>query len=298
MTDPTFQQLRVFLVVADHGHIGRAAETLYLAQPSVSRHIRALETAVGRPLFLRTHRGVELTPAGHQLKIGAQRTLNDWDAAVKDLSGRVQVKLGAVESLCIGILPRAILRMRHLFPNIEWVLSEGHTESLLQSFANYENDAVLARSPRQRIGGDDESVIEACTEEIVLAVPLGHQLAGQEVELKEVRDFTFVAYSKQPVLGLSTIVAQACEEAGFRPDIKSEAMGSEMLLELVAAGDGIAFVTDQLMSKQWTGVSFVRLRGQPLKSPISLHWRDHSLRNAMHTLTSLIRDMNTQTNPE
>lgn len=57
-------QIRYFVAVAEEGHVGRAARRLHVAQPPVSRQIRALEDEVGTPLFARTARGMTLLPSG------------------------------------------------------------------------------------------------------------------------------------------------------------------------------------------------------------------------------------------
>ena len=66
----TFEQLRIFLAVAEHMHFTRAAEALYLTQPSVSAAIQSLEEECGVKLFDRIGRRVELTQAGRLLLPG------------------------------------------------------------------------------------------------------------------------------------------------------------------------------------------------------------------------------------
>ena len=79
-------QLEVFGVVAEELHFGRAAERLHLAQPHLSRTIRALEADLGTPLFDRTTRRVELTPAGQALLEPAAAILRTGEQARADVA--------------------------------------------------------------------------------------------------------------------------------------------------------------------------------------------------------------------
>src|ERR1700712_4500705 len=81
--DLDLRKLRYFAAVAEHRHFGRAAEQLYIAQPVLSRQIRALEQELGCELLIRTTRSVELTPAGEQLREDARAVFATADAAVR-----------------------------------------------------------------------------------------------------------------------------------------------------------------------------------------------------------------------
>ncbi len=89
----TLQQLSYFLAAARHGSFSAAAESLHLAQPSLSEQVRRLEAELGVPLFVRAGRGLELTEAGHLLQPHAERTLQAAQEAqesvreVRELTG-------------------------------------------------------------------------------------------------------------------------------------------------------------------------------------------------------------------
>lgn len=75
-------QIRYFVAVAEEGHVGRAAQRLHVAQPPVSRQIRALEDEIGTPLFERTPRGMTLLPPGRVFLAHAREVLAAVDRAV------------------------------------------------------------------------------------------------------------------------------------------------------------------------------------------------------------------------
>jgi len=78
----SLSQIRYFVAVAEEGHVGRAAQRLHVAQPPVSRHIRALEDELGGPLFERTPRGMTLLPTGRVFLDHARAILTAVDDAV------------------------------------------------------------------------------------------------------------------------------------------------------------------------------------------------------------------------
>src|SRR6201747_2297184 len=137
MFDP--DQLRTLLAVAKTLSFTRAAQDLGLGQPTVSQHIRKLEAAVGRPLFLRDTRTVTLTADGEAMAgftrtiIAAQQEASDFFTG-SGLRGRL--RFGVADDLALTALPRILRDFRRLYPRIDLELTvsqSGHLHRRLDS---------------------------------------------------------------------------------------------------------------------------------------------------------------------
>jgi LysR family transcriptional regulator, cyn operon transcriptional activator len=119
----TLQQLTYFLAAAEHGSFSAAAESLLMAQPSLSEQIRRLEAELGVPLFMRAGRGIELTEAGRLLRPHAERTLAEAQSAaesvreVRDLTGGT-VAFGTFGSAHHYLLARLVEDFRKRHPHV------------------------------------------------------------------------------------------------------------------------------------------------------------------------------------
>src|SRR5918992_646540 len=149
----TFTQLAYFLAVADVRSFTRAAESVGVAQPTLSRQLKALETELGAALVDRGGRdGPVLTPAGEALLPLARRMIADADSArtaVAEIvglrSGRVRV--GATPSLCIGVLADVLRVFHEQHPDIRLELAEDGSQPLVRSLARGELDLALVIVP-------------------------------------------------------------------------------------------------------------------------------------------------------
>lgn len=121
--------MEYFVAVIDNGGVTKAANALYIAQPSLSQAIRSLEREVGAELFDRGGRTMTLTDAGKVFETGARVTLRDAErararvASVRALqSGRLRI--AASPAMALDPLPAAVARMRELHPNIQFFITE------------------------------------------------------------------------------------------------------------------------------------------------------------------------------
>src|ERR1700691_3810524 len=178
MADVDLRKLRYFVAVAEQLHFGRAAEALHIAQPVLSRQIRALEEELKAQLFVRDKRATELTPAGRQLLADAGPLLAIADALHRRITRAARVE----GSFTIGFMPGLIvteavraLSSRHpqLTVNVLRTSWDDQTAVLQDGRA----DASYIRLPVDQSGLQIQALL---AEPRVAVFPAGHRLAGKD----------------------------------------------------------------------------------------------------------------------
>lgn len=135
--------LHVFRLVARGGSVTRAAQELFISQPAVSAHLKALETALGELLFERTPRGMRLTPAGAVTLEQVNRLFALYEeipAAVDALRGRVRGEVIVAASSTPGayLVPELLRQFQELYPEARPVLRVGDSAEALEWLLDYQ----------------------------------------------------------------------------------------------------------------------------------------------------------------
>ncbi|HEX5084390.1 MAG TPA: LysR family transcriptional regulator [Blastocatellia bacterium] len=135
--------LHIFRLVARGGSVTRAAQELFISQPAVSAHLKALETAIGEPLFERTPRGMQLTPAGTILLEQANRLFALYEeipATVDAVRGRVRGEVIVAASSTPGayLVPALLRQFQERYPEVRPVLRVGDSAEVLEWLLDYQ----------------------------------------------------------------------------------------------------------------------------------------------------------------
>ena len=141
-------QLRSFLAVAETLSFTKAADRLGLAQPTVSQHVRKLETAAKRVLISRDTRDVRLTDNGDAMAGFARNILSAHDAAARYFSGsamRGRLRFGTADDLAITGLPRILREFRQVYPQINLELTVGQSDQLYKRLNSGQLDLVFVK---------------------------------------------------------------------------------------------------------------------------------------------------------
>jgi DNA-binding transcriptional LysR family regulator len=265
------RQLHYFVAIAEEGQFTRAAARVSVAQPAVSAQIRRLERELGERLFVRDPQGATLTDAGEAFLPHARAALTAA-ARGRDTIASLQGKLQG--RLTVGVagpvddrLAAAIGEFHRTHPAIEIALTNQQNEPLLAGVANAEFDAAIVGVGAQPLPPGVAARVVA-TEPLALAVAPDHALASRKtIAIADLRDVPMITLV--PGSGLRAVLEQACRTAGFSPRITAETGELPSLVELVAAGLGVALLPQ---SAATDAVHVLRVTRPGLERRTALAW--------------------------
>ncbi|SDV49680.1 LysR substrate-binding domain-containing protein [Chitinasiproducens palmae] len=175
----TLDQLRVFVAVADRGHLTRAADALALTPAAVSAAIRALERRYDVQLFDRVGRGIVLTAPGAAFLEQARATLANAQAtelALQEMSGtgRGRVRVHASQTIASYWLPQRLIAFRQRYPALELALTIGNTSGVAQGVNEGGADLGLVEGD---VDGASLDVTQVATDRLFVVVAPSHAWA-------------------------------------------------------------------------------------------------------------------------
>ncbi len=247
------RHLRYFVMLAETGHFGQAAQQLNIVQPALSMQIRALEEEIGGPLFSRSSRRVELTQAGKLLLVEAQRVLDQAGHAKAVVQRSLRGETGSVRvgfagnAVLSGKLTEALRLFRASYPDAQISVRELapslQKEALLANQLDVGYGNVASRVVGERLR--HETIGEW---PMVAAMSSDHPLAARKrVSLRSLRGETLIAYSSD---GDDAGLIQLHEHLGVDIEPGFSVSSTLSVLALAAAGLGIALVPRSVMKVQ------------------------------------------------
>jgi DNA-binding transcriptional LysR family regulator len=176
----TLRQLQVFEAIVRLGSFTRAAEELFLTQPTVSMQIKKLTDAIGLPLFEHVGRNVQPTEAGRELYDACRRmfeTLANLEMKMADLQGlkRGRLRLGVITTAKY-FAPEILGEFSHLYPGIEVALKVSNRDSIIERMMANEDDLyIMGQAPSGEL---EVEAFPFAPNPLVVMVPRDHPLVG------------------------------------------------------------------------------------------------------------------------
>ena len=241
------RQLAAFCAVVERKSFSQAAERLGVTQPAVSLQIRSLEQRLGRQLLDRSGRRVEPTEAGRLLYASAQRLLALEEHLLEELQaddeGAVTgtLELGASTGPGGTVVPLLLCEFHEQHPDVRVRLTVSDTQTLVDQVANRELELGIVGAARRHRGVAFEPFFR---DEVVLACPSGHRLAGKTISLDDLKNEQLIVM--QEGAGVRQVIEDELRKAGLRLrdlDVSLELGLQESVRSAVLAGHGIAFIS-------------------------------------------------------
>jgi len=270
------RHLVYFHEVARHLHFRRAADALLVAQPALSRQIAQFERALGAPLFTRTSRRVELTPAGRALAQQVEpllRSLHAVPSALRAVAeGRVGiVKVGFTGLAMATVLPRILREFHRLHGGIHLELNESPTAAQLKALAAGEISCGFFHPDEPFPGLNTHLILR---ERNGVLLPADHACAARKrLRLADLAASPFVLFPRSHNPGFYDRILAAFSKAGFAPRIAEEVWPRANGVGLVRAGMGATFMCPSEARLLPSDVVFRPLSGPAPESRLVFGWR-------------------------
>lgn len=236
----TLRQIEVFVLAAKKGSFGDAAEGLGITQPALSQAVRDLELDYGTQLFDRSTRPVRLTPVGQQFLPIAERVVNAYHAARKDLeslaAGREgRVTIAAVQSFASGFMPKVLAEFSKKYPRIVVEI----IEDLAARVAHHVHTAVADFGVANLIDTPVNLITEPLLQDSYNAIcPGNHPLAAKaKVTWSELAQYPLVG-----MIGGASVwreMEAAIQQTGVPYQVNYWASNPVTVIAMVGAGLGV-----------------------------------------------------------
>lgn len=263
----TLRQLRVFETVARLGSFTRAAEELFLSQPTVSMQVKQLAEAVEQPLFEQVGKKIYLTEIGEELQRTCREVFEAWarfEMTAADLKG---MKKGRLRIACATtakyFLPRLLGPFCERFPGIDVRLEIGNREAIIDRLARNDDDLYILGNPPQQF---DIAMHPFLDNALVAVAPSHHPLCRE-------KHIPLAAFARERMLlrergsGTRMVTEKFFRDHGIEITAKMEIGSNEAIKQAVAGGLGVSVMPHHalLMEPMAGEVTVLPVEGFPIE---------------------------------
>lgn len=251
-------QIKYFKVIAETENISKAAEQLYIAQPSLSQTLKRLEDELGTPLFDRTGKRITLNGAGRIFLKYCNEVITSLKNAELELDeykncGQRDVNI-SVSSASL-LIPEIVGNIREKFPNImPHIFQSGCTEWDLRIYSDHSEsrDNILLQEP------------------IGVVFPKNHFLSDKKhITMNDLEKCAFISLGKS--CDIYNIITHFCENASFMQNISMYVDSPSLMRELLKMNMGVAFVPQYTWYGFYNGfLEFRTVRDMPMKRAVRI----------------------------
>ena len=244
-----YDYYRIFYYVAKYGNVTQAARVLLNNQPNLTRAVKTLESELGCPLFIRSNRGMKLTPEGERLLRHIRIAIENIEAGEAEIiesrnleRGSVFVAASEVALHCV-LLP-VLKKYRSLYPVIKLKISNHSTPQAIDAIKNGFADIAVVTTPTLPSAMLEEITVRKFREVAVCSSAFS-ELWGRKVSFEELLSYPLIS------LGTQTKSYEFYSDffagEGLRYQPETEAATADQIVPMVKADLGIGFVPEEFL---------------------------------------------------
>lgn len=258
-----FKQLEAFMNVARYKSFSKAAEAIYLSQPTISMHINSLESELDVALFDRSGKDIQLTPAGLLLYDYAVNMINMRNQAaqsIAELYDRIEGELNIASSTtpCKCILPQLVKDFSTKFPRVSFKINEVSSGEAISSVLRFDSEIGIVG---KKIMSEKLDYNEFSNDNLVLLTPLNSKfqsIKDDYIKFKDIQNERFIL--REISSATRQIFDSSLSSAGYDPgriNIFSEVSSMEAALQFVKYGLGVTVISESA-AKEYIDFNLVK----------------------------------------
>jgi LysR family transcriptional regulator, low CO2-responsive transcriptional regulator len=268
LKNATLHQLRVFEAVSRHSSFTRAAEELFLTQPTVSMQVKQLAKSVGMPLFEQVGKRLYLTEAGKELFSTCKEIFDrmaEFESTVANLKGLKQGSLRlAVITTAKYVIPRLLGPFCQRYPGVDVSLTVTNHEKVIDNLSENRDDLYILSQPPEDM---DVSIYAFLDNPLVVLAPRNHPLAKEKnISLERLAQEPFIM--REPGSGTRKAVQRVFDEHGLELKVKLDLGSNEAIKQAITGGLGISVLsvhTVALESNRNSLLTILDVQGFPIQ---------------------------------
>ena len=244
----TIRHLRIFIAVADCGTMRKAAEELYISQPSVSQAIREIEEYYHVRLFERLSKRLYITESGKSMLSYARHIVSDFDnmeEAMNNAESEPKIRIGSSVTVGTVLLNDWVTELERQIPDIDVRVTVNNTTAIEGGICKSELDLAVVEGVVQ-----NEEIISRiiCKDEIVIIVNRQHPYAGKKITIEMLNGQPLI--SREQGSAERNQFERLMAENDIHMEKKWCCTNTEAIKRAVMAGKGIAILSKRLVEKE------------------------------------------------
>lgn len=245
--DINYELYKVFYYVASSLSFSEASKKLFISQSAVSQSIKTLERKLEQPLFVRSTKKVQLTPAGKILLKHIEPAMNLIQRGENQLLdattlGLGQLHIGASDTICRYFLVPYLKQFHKKFPTVPIKVTNATSLNCVDLLEQGKVDLIITNSPNSRLNSSYIQKTVLNFKDVFIANPAYFDLKQQEIPFRELKQYPILMLTRQSTTSefLHNLFLQ--HQLELVPEV--ELSSNDLLIDLAKIGLGIAFIPD------------------------------------------------------